>query len=128
MAIKCPKHSLLAAHRLQCPQPGTDQDEAGGREGGEIHDPAGAFVGSAVIFGAGGQGRLSLGPGQSACSSTIRKTVWPGATATSHLVGARNSGTRIRPNWWPGPRIRFSTGHRVVCSRPRVSRGKIQLG
>jgi len=40
----------------------TDQDEAGGREGGEIHDPAGAFVGSAVISGAGGQGRLSLGP------------------------------------------------------------------
>ena len=40
----------------------TDQDEAGGREGGEIHGPAGAFVGSAVISGAGGQGRLSLGP------------------------------------------------------------------
>ena len=43
-------------------QPGPGQDEAGGREGGEIHDPAGAFVGSAVISGAGGQGRLSLGP------------------------------------------------------------------
>jgi len=31
-------HSLLAAHRLQCPQPGAGQDEAGGRPGGEVQD------------------------------------------------------------------------------------------
>ena len=55
-------HSLLAAHRLQCPQPGTDQDEAGGRAGGEVHDPAGACPGEVVIPGARWQGRLSLGP------------------------------------------------------------------
>ena len=35
------KQVILAVHRLQCPQPGADQDEAGGRTGGERHDPAG---------------------------------------------------------------------------------------
>ena len=29
-------HSLLATHRLQCPQPGADQDETGGRAGTEV--------------------------------------------------------------------------------------------
>jgi len=51
-------HSLLAAHRLQCPQPGTDQDEAGGRAGGEVHAPAGARPGAADVSGVRGQGRL----------------------------------------------------------------------
>jgi len=55
-------HSLLAAHRLQCPQPGADQDEAGGRAGGEVHAPAGARPGAADVSGTRGQGRLSLGP------------------------------------------------------------------
>ena len=53
---------LLASLRLQRPQPGTDQDEAGGREGGEIHDPAGARPGAADVSGTRVQGRLSLGP------------------------------------------------------------------
>ena len=55
-------HSLLASLRLQRPQPGPGQDEAGGRAGGEVHAPAGARPGAADVSGTRGQGRLSLGP------------------------------------------------------------------
>ena len=55
--------SSPAALRLQRPQPGEGQDEAGGRASREIHCLAGAGSGAAVLSGVQGQGRLSMGPG-----------------------------------------------------------------
>ncbi len=48
----------------------------------------------------------------------IMKTGWHGATATNPRVGQKTSKTRIRRKWWPKPKIRFCTAHRVVCFRP----------
>jgi hypothetical protein len=45
---------LLAAHGVQCPQPGPGQDKDRGRAGREVHDPSGSLAGSAPVPGSGG--------------------------------------------------------------------------
>jgi hypothetical protein len=50
--------SLLAAHRLQCSQPGPDPDEDRGRAGGKVHDPAASLSRAADEMG----NRHEIGP------------------------------------------------------------------